>query len=134
MAAMPGKGGSGKGGGSGTGATGAAGTAGAAGAAAAKPARRRGNKELAKQKRGVFSSGAAGGGKGEALPKKNDGNPLQCPYCEKIYKQDGRLKVGARPRGRAMGCARLPERSRPPARPPARPSEAGRSRGRVTRD
>uniref|UniRef100_A0A7R9TIU0 Uncharacterized protein n=1 Tax=Prasinoderma coloniale TaxID=156133 RepID=A0A7R9TIU0_9VIRI len=89
---MPGKGGSGKGGGSGTGATGAAGVAGAAGAAAAKPARRRGNKELAKQKRGVFSSGAAGGGKGEALPKKNDGNPLQCPYCEKIYKQDGRLK------------------------------------------
>eukprot|EP00958_Prasinococcus_capsulatus_P003632 scaffold331_cov349-Prasinococcus_capsulatus_cf.AAC.6 len=47
----------------------------------------------AKAKKGIFGSGAAGmSSKGEELPKKNKGEEIKCPYCEKIYKQDGRLK------------------------------------------
>eukprot|EP00899_Mesostigma_viride_P016339 jgi/Mesvir1/24706/Mv21986-RA.1 len=47
----------------------------------------------AKKKRHIYSSGLAGcGGKGEELPKKNAGEEVKCPYCDRIYKQDGRLK------------------------------------------
>eukprot|EP00898_Chlorokybus_atmophyticus_P002355 jgi/Chlat1/311/Chrsp1S03185 len=51
------------------------------------------DKNKAKARRHIYSSGLAGcGGKGEDLPKKNDGQEVQCPFCERKYKQDGRLK------------------------------------------
>ncbi|GAQ91802.1 ATP-dependent RNA helicase A [Klebsormidium nitens] len=51
------------------------------------------NKHAAKAKRHIYSSGAAGtGGKAEPTNAKNGGQPIECPLCDRIFKQDGRLK------------------------------------------
>ena len=33
------------------------------------------------------------GDEDKAVTKKNPGEDLKCPYCDKIYKQDGALKI-----------------------------------------
>ncbi|CAI5986589.1 unnamed protein product [Closterium sp. NIES-64] len=46
-----------------------------------------------KAKRHIYSTGAAGcGGKAAPTNAKNTGQPLPCPFCERVFKQDGRLK------------------------------------------
>ncbi|GJP32741.1 hypothetical protein CLOM_g17337 [Closterium sp. NIES-68] len=46
-----------------------------------------------KAKRHIYSTGAAGcGGKAAPTNAKNTGQPLPCPLCERVFKQDGRLK------------------------------------------
>ncbi|CAM6128719.1 unnamed protein product [Calypogeia fissa] len=43
--------------------------------------------------RHVYKTGAAGcGGKAAPTTAKNSGAPLPCPFCDRIFKQDGRLK------------------------------------------
>ncbi|KAL3690222.1 hypothetical protein R1sor_016531 [Riccia sorocarpa] len=43
--------------------------------------------------RHVYKTGAAGcGGKAAPTSAKNSGAPLPCPFCDRIFKQDGRLK------------------------------------------
>ncbi|KAG1678531.1 hypothetical protein FOA52_014565 [Chlamydomonas sp. UWO 241] len=39
----------------------------------------------------IFSSAGGGGGKGPATIDKR-GQEVKCPYCDKIYKESGRLK------------------------------------------
>ncbi|KAL2610391.1 hypothetical protein R1flu_028964 [Riccia fluitans] len=47
----------------------------------------------AKPTRHVYKTGAAGcGGKAAPTSAKNSGAPLPCPFCDRIFKQDGRLK------------------------------------------
>ena len=84
--------------------------AGSGGAPAGAPTernRRRGNKELAKQKRGVFASGAAGCSKTAEVVKKNDGNPLQCPHVRHAIGFVALLPAVARNQLRICQIARL---------------------------
>lgn len=60
----------------------------------------------AKAKKHIYSSGAAGtGGKAEPTNAKNAGQPIECPLCDRIFKQDGRLKVRFSQTGRLEACS-----------------------------
>ncbi|KDD74225.1 hypothetical protein H632_c1475p0, partial [Helicosporidium sp. ATCC 50920] len=49
------------------------------------------NRDAKRTQAKVFSSGGGGGTKGPAVVDKR-GTEMQCPHCDKVYKQAGRLQ------------------------------------------
>jgi ATP-dependent RNA helicase DHX57 len=85
------------------------------------------NRDAKRTKNKVFSSGGGGGTKGAAVVDKR-GQELQCPYCDRLFKQTGRLQDHVKKQHEAEEADAAADGTHPPlAAVPAAAAPAARA-------